>query len=74
MKVKDVIRILKANGFELNRTRGSHRQFKGVIEDRKRLVTVSGKENQDMKIGILKSVIRQSGLPKKTFLQERDGK
>ncbi len=74
MKVKNVIRILEANGFELNRTRGSHRQFKGVIEGEKRLVTVAGKKNQDMKTGILRSVIRQSGLPRKTFLQERDGK
>ena len=74
MKVRDVIRILKSNGFELDRTRGSHRQFEGIIGGKRRLVTVSDKDNQDVKPGTLMSIRRQSGLPRKAFRQERAGK
>ncbi|MDE0280345.1 MAG: type II toxin-antitoxin system HicA family toxin [Gammaproteobacteria bacterium] len=74
MKVRDVIRILESNGFELDRTRGSHRQFEGIIGGRRRLVTVSDKDNQDVKPGTLNSIRRQSGLPRKAFRQERAGK
>ena len=74
MKVGDVIRILEANGFQLDRMRGSHRQFEGVIGGKRRLVTVAGKENQEVRIGTLMSIRRQSGLPRKAFRQERAGK
>ena len=74
MKVRDVIRILESNGFELDRTRGSHRQFEGIIGGKRRLVTVSDKDNQDVKPGTLNSIRRQSGLSRKAFRQERAGK
>lgn len=74
MKVRDVIRILAANGFQLDRMRGSHRQFEGIVGGKRRLVTVPGKDNQEVKIGTLMSISRQSGLPRKTFRQERAGK
>ena len=74
MKVKEVIRILEANGFRCDRTRGSHRQFEGVVSDRRRLVTVSGKENQEVNKNTLASMRRQSGLPRDAFRQERAGK
>ena len=74
MKIKEVIRILKANGFRLDRTRGSHRQFEGLVSGRRRLVTVSGKENQEVKKSTFASLRRQSGLPPNAFSQERAGK
>ena len=36
----EVQRILKRNGFKLTRTKGSHQQFQGVFEGRKKRVTV----------------------------------
>ena len=55
--------------FELDRQRGgSHRVYKGRIGGRTPLVVVAcHSENDDIKPGRLSSVIRQSGLPKRTF-------
>jgi len=40
LKSTEVQRILKRNGFKLTRTKGSHQQFQGVIEGRRKRVTV----------------------------------
>jgi predicted RNA binding protein YcfA (HicA-like mRNA interferase family) len=58
MKVRDVIKRLKADGWYLARTRGSHRQFKHPT--RSGLVTVSGKLNVDLPPKTLKSIWRQA--------------
>jgi predicted RNA binding protein YcfA (HicA-like mRNA interferase family) len=42
MKVLQLIKLLKNDGWQLVRTRGSHRQFKHP--EKKGLVTVSGKK------------------------------
>ncbi|HLO86504.1 MAG TPA: type II toxin-antitoxin system HicA family toxin [Nostocaceae cyanobacterium] len=60
MKVRDIIKILEADGWYLDRTRGSHRQFKHP--DKPGIVTVSGKPNIDLPIGTLKSIWRQAKL------------
>jgi len=41
MKVKEVIKLLKEDGWQLVRTQGSHRQFKHGLKSG--CVTVSGK-------------------------------
>ncbi len=65
---RDVIRILERHGFSHKRTRGSHAQYEGVIDDRRRLVTVqTDKLGERVKRGTLGSIIRQSGLPKSAF-------
>jgi predicted RNA binding protein YcfA (HicA-like mRNA interferase family) len=60
MKVSELIKILKEDGWYLVRTKGDHRQFKHPIK--KGLVTVSGKLSDDVKKGTLGSVLRQAGL------------
>ena len=68
MKFRDFIRILVRHGFDLHRQRGSHRVYKGRIGGRTRVVIVAcHSENDDIKPGTLSSMIRQSGLPKRTF-------
>ena len=65
---QDVIDILSSNGFVLIRHDGtSHRQYRGMIEGRVRMVTVAGKPSGEVAIGTLQSMIRQSGLPKHLF-------
>ena len=60
MKVREVIRLIEADGWYLARTRGSHRQFK---HSRKRgLVTIPGHLNDDLATGTLRSVLKQAGL------------
>jgi predicted RNA binding protein YcfA (HicA-like mRNA interferase family) len=60
MKVSELIKILKEDGWDHTRTKGDHRQFKHSIK--KGLVTVSGKLSDDVKKGTLGSVLRQAGL------------
>lgn len=60
MKVKEVIKILEADGWYLARTKGSHRQFKH--DDKAGTVTVPGKMSDDLAIGTLNSIWRQAQL------------
>jgi len=60
MKVSELIRVLRDEGWTLSRTKGSHRQFKHP--NKKGLVTVSGKLSDDVRPGTLQSVLRQAGL------------
>jgi len=62
MKVRDVLKMLDEDGWRLDRTRGSHRQFKHSTKPG--LVTVAGKPNDDLGPGTLNSILKQSGLKK----------
>lgn len=68
MKYRDFVRILEDHGFRCERTRGSHRQYEGVIEGQRRLVTVDySQAGEDIMQMNLSSMIRQSGLSKSLF-------
>jgi predicted RNA binding protein YcfA (HicA-like mRNA interferase family) len=68
MKFRAFIRILVTHGFQLDRQRGSHRVYKGSVGGRTRLVVVAcHSESDDIRRGTLTAMIRQSGLPKRTF-------
>jgi predicted RNA binding protein YcfA (HicA-like mRNA interferase family) len=60
MKVRDVIKMLEHDSWYLDRTRGSHRQFKHPRKPG--LVTVPGKPGDDLGAGTLNSVLKQAGL------------
>ncbi len=60
MKVKDVIAMLEADGWQLVRTKGSHRQFKHPTKPG--IVTVAGKPSVDVPPGTLNSILKQAGL------------
>ncbi|HEV2470619.1 MAG TPA: type II toxin-antitoxin system HicA family toxin [Candidatus Sulfotelmatobacter sp.] len=62
MKVRDVLKMLDDDGWRLDRTRGSHRQFKHSTKPG--LVTVAGKPNDDLGPGTLNSILKQAGLKK----------
>lgn len=67
MKVRKVIRVLTDNGFRKDRQSGSHRQFEGFVNGKRRLVTVAGKESSEVSPDTLASIRQQSGLPRKLF-------
>ncbi|HNG95534.1 MAG TPA: type II toxin-antitoxin system HicA family toxin, partial [Acidobacteriota bacterium] len=46
MKVKEIIKIIEADGWVLTKTEGSHRQFKHPTKPGK--VTVAGKLSDDL--------------------------
>jgi predicted RNA binding protein YcfA (HicA-like mRNA interferase family) len=60
MKVREVVKLLEADGWYLARTRGSHRQYKHTTKAG--TVTVSGKPNVDVPPGTLNSILKQAGL------------
>jgi predicted RNA binding protein YcfA (HicA-like mRNA interferase family) len=62
-----VTKFLKANGFVLHRTSGSHFQYKKVTAEKAFLVTVAFHGNKDIPPGTLNSIIRQSGIPKEKW-------
>ena len=60
MKVRDMIRLIEADGWYLDRTRGSHRQYRHAVK--KGVVTVPGKPGDDLAPGTQNSILKQSGL------------
>ena len=62
MKVREILRLLKDDGWYEVATEGSHRQFKHPTK--KGRVTLPGKPGDDLPIGTLNSVLRQAGLKK----------
>jgi predicted RNA binding protein YcfA (HicA-like mRNA interferase family) len=60
MKVRDVIRLIETEGWQHVRTRGSHRQFNHP--NRRGVVTVPGKPNDDLAPGTLNNIVKQAGL------------
>lgn len=61
MKVREVIRVLEADGWTRIRSKGGHRQFKHPIKQGR--VTVAGQQGTDVPIKTLKSIWRQAQLP-----------
>ncbi|WP_071592353.1 type II toxin-antitoxin system HicA family toxin [Pseudanabaena sp. PCC 6802] len=60
MKVREVIKLLEADGWLLVRTRGSHRHYRHSIKSG--TVTVPGKFSDDLPLGTLNSIFKQAGL------------
>jgi predicted RNA binding protein YcfA (HicA-like mRNA interferase family) len=60
MKVREVIRLIEADGWHNVRTRGDHRQFHH--RTKRGTVTISGRLGADIPRGTLGSVLRQAGL------------
>lgn len=60
MKVNEVLAMLKADGWYLAATRGSHRQFKHSVKSGR--VTVPGKPSDDLARGTLNSILKQAQL------------
>jgi predicted RNA binding protein YcfA (HicA-like mRNA interferase family) len=68
VKYRDFVAILTRNGFKmLPRTATSHRKYEGFVSGKRQMVMVSGDDGDDIMPGTLASMIRTSGLPKKTF-------
>ena len=60
MKVRDIIKLIENDGWYLDRTRGSHRQYKHPTNAG--LVTVPGKPGDDLAPGTQNSILKQAGL------------
>ncbi|RPJ79628.1 MAG: type II toxin-antitoxin system HicA family toxin [Alphaproteobacteria bacterium] len=60
MKVREVIKLLEADGWYLVATKGSHRQYKHPTKSGR--VTIAGPNGDDLAPGTLNSVLKQAQL------------
>jgi predicted RNA binding protein YcfA (HicA-like mRNA interferase family) len=60
VKVRDVIKLIEADGWYFLRQRGSHRQYRHPTKPGK--VTIAGKPSDEMAPGTLGSIFRQAGI------------
>jgi predicted RNA binding protein YcfA (HicA-like mRNA interferase family) len=64
MKVRDVLKRLNDEGWYLDRTEGSHRQFRHADKPGAR-VTIAGRPSTEIPLDTLKSIYRQAGWSKR---------
>jgi len=60
MKVRDIIKLVEDDGWELDRTKGSHRQFKHPVKSG--VVTIAGHLSIDIPPGTQNNILKQAGL------------
>lgn len=60
LKIRAVIKLVEEDGWFLDRTRGSHRQYKHHFKSG--LVTISGNLDDEVPRGTLNSILKQSGI------------
>lgn len=60
VKVREIIRLIEADGWRHVRTRGSHRQYNHATK--RGVVTVAGKPSDDIAPGTWNSILKQAGL------------
>jgi len=56
MKIREVLELLKKDGWFIDRTKGSHRQLKHPTKPG--VITLAGKMSDDIKKGTLGSILR----------------
>jgi predicted RNA binding protein YcfA (HicA-like mRNA interferase family) len=66
MSGKEVCAVLERHGFSEVRRRGSHIVMQRVSDDRS-TTTVPVPDHKEVKKGTLRSIIRQSGVPRTEF-------
>ena len=59
-KVREAIRLIESDGWQLVRTRGSHRQYRHPIKPG--TMTVPGKPGDDLPPGTWGNILKQCGL------------
>jgi predicted RNA binding protein YcfA (HicA-like mRNA interferase family) len=62
VNVRDFIKLVEEGGWQIVKTRGSHRQYKHPAK--KGRVTIAGHPSQDIHPKTLQSVLAQAGLKK----------
>jgi predicted RNA binding protein YcfA (HicA-like mRNA interferase family) len=62
MKVREVIKMIEADGWYLAVTKGSHHQYKHSTKPGR--VTIAGHLNHDLAPGTLNSILKQAKLEK----------
>ncbi len=59
MKVRELVKMIEADGWYLSRQKGSHKIYKHSV---KRGIVVVPEHGGDIPVGTLKSILKQAGL------------
>jgi len=62
VKVRDIIKLIEADGWYLVATKGSHRQYKH--SDKPGRVTIASHPSHDLAPGTLNSILKQAQIQK----------
>ncbi|MBY0311127.1 MAG: type II toxin-antitoxin system HicA family toxin [Phycisphaerales bacterium] len=62
MKYRDVLKLLREHGWTIDRTVGSHMQFRHPARPGTVTVAAGGKEGKDVPPGTLNSILKQAGI------------
>lgn len=62
MRIRDVIKLIEADGWYLVATKGSHQQYKHPAKPGR--VTIAGHPSHDLAPGTLNSILKQAQLKK----------
>ncbi len=60
VKVRDILKMLEADGWYFAAQRGSHRQYKHPVKAGR--LTIPGKPNDELARGTEESILKQAGL------------
>jgi predicted RNA binding protein YcfA (HicA-like mRNA interferase family) len=60
VKVREAIKLVENDGWYLDRTRGSHRQYRHT--NKRGIVTIAGKPGDELAPGTKNSILKQAGL------------
>ena len=63
MKIRDALKMIKADGWYLVATKGSHQQYKHPTKPGR--VTIAGHPSHELAPGTLNSILKQAKLKKK---------
>ena len=63
-KVREIIRLIEADGWYLVTTVGSHQQYKHPLKPGR--VTIAGKPSAELPPGTERSILKQAGLDRRT--------
>jgi predicted RNA binding protein YcfA (HicA-like mRNA interferase family) len=64
-KVRDILRVLREEGWWLERQTGSHRQFRHGAK--RGTVTVNGHDGDTLSHGLVNAILKQAGLTKESL-------
>ena len=62
MKYRDLLQLIKNDGWRLVRQRGSHMQYRHPVKPGTVTVPAGGKAGKDVPAGTLNSILKQAGL------------
>jgi predicted RNA binding protein YcfA (HicA-like mRNA interferase family) len=62
VKIRDLIKRIEADGWKLDRTKGSHRQYLHPDKPEAGTLTVAGHPSEEVPKGTLNDILKQAGL------------